>query len=228
MALTATYITTLSTTSNSSTNYDLGNVTVPADGLLVVGVSCRSDATPRSITGVSLGGGAADIVVTTEEATNASVIAAREVQAGDRNVTVTVSGSFVHNCAAHCYLLTGYLSATPVDTDVIKDDTTNPNSLTLDYPENGVGIYVANRDGSGALADWSAAAENFDSFVDTGRRVCANKTASGAGNEETVTFAAASDAWSFLGAVWEPAPPQRTPLDSPIFGGMFSPLLAGI
>lgn len=106
------------TNGTNQTTYDFGDVTVPADGLLVVVFTAYGDSS-RSVSSVSIGGSPADGLVTGTASFSKSAIGWRVVSAGARNVTVALSGANGTNSGVTvaAYLVTGYSSATPTDTD---------------------------------------------------------------------------------------------------------------
>lgn len=215
-AVSVTYLTTLTSTASQSASYNFGNVTVPSDGLVVVVASVRSNITTRSINTISIGGTNGTIHASSGTSVNHSIaLGSREVAAGDRNITITISGSCL-NGVANVYLVTGHKSATPVDADIAYYTTEQTGTLVLDYAAaNGVGVYGLHRDSSGNSPTWTDATRDYVSFIGTGTRSSANRTASGAGVSQSITFTAATNSWAVVGATWESAgvtPVTRSPL----------------
>lgn len=201
MALSLTYITTLSSATDAST-YNFGNVTAASDGLLICVVVSRS-ASSTSVSSVSIGGTNGTIAVQNTSVNNAAAIATRAVSAGAHNVTVNFGATMVR-CGCGVYLLTGYNSATPVDTDVgqASGATSNARVMTLDFPTNGVAVY-GNFHGITDVTAWSAATEDYDASPESNARFSfAHKTASGAGNTETASWATLINDCG-VAAVWQ-------------------------
>ncbi len=123
MALTLQYISSAASTADQTT-YDFGNFSAGSDGLMIVVTGGRA-ATDRTVSSVSIGGTNGTIHVTSNANGNALVIASRVVSAGSQDVSVTFSAGVLR---AWCsvYLLTGYSSTTPADTDAANNADTPP------------------------------------------------------------------------------------------------------
>lgn len=121
------------TSSANLTTYDFGNVTVPTDGLLVVVFTAYGDSS-RSVSSMSIGGSAVDGSVTGTGSFSKSAIGWRVVSAGTQNVTVGLSGANGTNpgATAAVYLVTGYTSATPTDTDAPANAVAASYSASVD------------------------------------------------------------------------------------------------
>lgn len=199
------YNTTLTNTSDLTT-YSMGNVTATQSCLLVVAVIGRVVG-GATVSSVSIGGSAASLVVATTSAEIPMAMYAREVSSGSQAISVTFSTGSLR-CIAIAWEVTDYNSATASDTDLNftaggSSGSTSRN-ITLDFPTNGMAIY-ANAHSSGENTVFGAATENIDTFVESALQIAgANKTASGAGNTETISWATTANA-SSVGAVWEPA-----------------------
>ena len=109
---------------------------------------------------VSIGGTNATIYGQAGDATsgtNVAAIVGRVVSAGSHNVTVVWGGAMTR-MAAGVYLVEGYASTTPYDVDVkTAGMLVFSLSSSLDYPDQGKGIYGACLSATGASATWSAA-----------------------------------------------------------------------
>lgn len=199
MAITLTYITTLTSDANNTT-FNFGDATIPGDGCVVVGISGRSGSN-RVVSSVDVGGSAADVRVATASSTNACAIATRAVTAGDRAISVTFNGSMVR-AAVSVWLMTGHASEVPIDTDSAIGTSTS-SSLTMDFPSSGRAVYVIHTQGATDIT-WGTATQRYDELIEaTSRHSVADKVASGAGNSETINFA--SGTFGCVSAVWEPA-----------------------
>lgn len=224
-ALTLTYVTTLSSASDAS-SYNFGNVTAATDGLLVCVVVSRAGSA-QNVSSVSIGGTNGALPVSNSGLTNVAAIATRAVSAGDHNVTVNFSGTMAR-CGVGVYLLTGYASATPSDTDIGQSTgSANSRALTMDFPTGGKAVYGL-FDGNDSNVVWSAATENYDVSPEANARFSfANKTASGAGNTETATWTSAANEVG-VSAVWaEASTTVINPLSSSIPGSGLDPLNRG-
>lgn len=198
----ATYLGRLSSASGLTT-YNLGNISVPANGILVALVGSRA-ASARTISSVSLGGAAATVVGST---TNLDVagIAYVEVSAGNNNVTVVFSGA-MNRCGVDLFLITGYKSATPTSTSATSSSSTSTTyTLTLNYNKNSVGVYT--RYHNGISATWSGATEDADAELDTGAIMSTGhiyKYVEESGYVETITSAGTSAGGTAgAGGSWE-------------------------
>lgn len=198
--MTLAYINTVRISSNL-TIYDFGSFSAASDGLLIAVISAgRGGST--SVASVTIGGSAAALNVNPTTSRNAVGIASREVAAGSHNVTVTLSTGCL-NGAVSVFLLTGYSSAIPADTDSQETASGTSLGLSLDFPTNGIAVYGVICEATGDIT-WSAASEDADATIESPRAgAAAHKTASGAGNTETVSFA--SSAAAAVAAVWAPA-----------------------
>lgn len=200
MALTLTYI-GANTSGTNATTYDFGNFTAASDGLMIVFAGGRS-ASAHTLSSISIGGSAGSLVGGGASAIQSGAIGYRVVSAGANNVTVTFSAGILR-AGVQVYLLTGYASATPYDSDVQTGNS--PLTATLDFPANGVAVYGALSNGA-AGTTWSAASEDADTTITdnvNANIASAHKTASGAGNTETATKSTVEMVLS--AAVWEPA-----------------------
>lgn len=203
MALAQTFLGFLSSTSDLTT-YSLGTVSPASSGLLVVIALSRSGSS-ITITDISIGGVSSTLVVTGAADQNPGAMGALVVTAGTHAISVTHSAGAVR-CGAACYLLTGYNSATPVSTSVNTGGIgLTSSALALDYPAaGGIGLYGAIHTNTNAHS-WSAATSDHDTSVEAVVRMgSAHKTASGAGDSETVSWTTSATR-TFLGAVWEPS-----------------------
>ena len=224
-ALTLTYVTTLTSASDAS-SYNLGNVTAATDGLLVCVVVSRA-GTAQNVSSVSIGGTNGALPVSNSGVTNVAAIATRAVTAGSHNVTVNFTGTMAR-CGVGVYLLTGYASETPSDTDIGQSTSSNSRALTMDFPTGGKAVYGL-FDGNDSNVVWSAATENYDASPEANARFSfANKTASGAGNTETATWSAAANEVG-VSAVWaEASTAVVDPLSTSIPGSSADPLTGTI
>lgn len=223
-APTLTYITTVSS-GTDATSYNFGNVTAASDGVIVCVAMARSGSNGE-ISTVSIGGTNGALHGGNTGANNFGVVATRAVSAGAHNITVTTSVTAVR-CLVGVYLLTGYDSATPDDTDVGQSASATNRVLTLDYPSNGVGVYGAFHSNANANS-WSSATENNEVFLESnGQFAVAQKSASGAGNTETVSWTSATNEFG-IGAVWGDSTTPRDPLSASIPGVSRDPLTGTI
>lgn len=192
------------TSTSDLTTYNLGSVVAPAAGLMVVCVCCRTGGGGVTLSSATIGGVAADIRVAGPSNQNGAAIITAVVAPGSNAVSVTWSGGALR-CAAYCYLIESYASAVPDDTDIVTTGTGTTTVATLDYPTNGVGIYMQVAGGGVFSVSWSAASEDYDAVTESFLSLAtANKIATGSGNTETTTTTSGT-ARRLLAAVWGPA-----------------------
>jgi hypothetical protein len=185
------------------TVFDYGNFNAPEAGLMVVVLSGYNTTAP-TISSVSIGGTNGTVHVQASGHQRVTLgIATREVSSGNQNVTVTFGSTSVISRVS-VYLLTGYDSATPTDTDFQYLDGVTSRTATLDFPADGIAVYGFQHQ-SNTTTSWGAASEDYDVNTENVNFSSAHKTASGAGNTETATASATNARTSIIGAVWAPA-----------------------
>jgi len=196
----------ISTTDASS--YNFGNFTAASSGLMVVATAATGvSGGSRTLTSISIGGSSGNVVVDHAGASLAvpTCIVAREVSAGNNNVTVTWSNSMAR-CTVGVWLITDYHSAAARDVDYSYNSSgaATTISATLDYHSYGVGIYVVRYGTGGGGFSWSAASERYDvSPESTGRDAYADKQLSSVtlADVETATGDSVANR-SMAAAVW--------------------------
>lgn len=187
-----TYITTGSSSADQTTYNAIASCSAATDGLMIVGVAGTASAS-RTVSSLSIGGTNGTIHVNPSGDAGPSAIVSRAVTAGAQSINVTFSGG-VSRAAVSCWLLTGYASATPDDTDGQNvNDANTSHSATLDLAANGIAVFVAVRNNSTAGgSSWSSATERSDVEIESNPTTftSADKTTSSAiaGHTETVTW----------------------------------------
>lgn len=147
---------------STAASISFGNFTVPAGGgLLVALITCHADAS-RTMSSVSIGGSAATLHATHgASSTRKAAIASRVVAAGAHNVSAVLSGGNGNSARnfCGCWLLTGYLSATPTFAQFFYNGAGNLSiSRTHDAPSNAVALYQVNE--NGGTPSWSSAIQD--------------------------------------------------------------------
>lgn len=192
-------------TSNADDSfYDFGNFVVPADGLLIVGALGRNtNGANITVASVSIDGSAAPMFVNPAGSSTPVAIAALPVLAGNRNVSISLSGG-VLRAAAAAWLMTNYSSALPFDVDGTNSGNVTSASATLDVAKGGATVFMHmhnNDAGSYSTASNSVAPSTIEggSIIQPGHLL---PTASVAGHVETVSWGGASRASGIAAASW--------------------------
>lgn len=181
-----------------------GNFVVPSAGLLVALLTCHG-AYSRTMSSVSIGGSAATLHATHgASGTRKAAIASRLVSAGTYNVTAVLSGlngtSPRNFCG--CWLLTDYISATPVFAQYNYASSTTLVSVTQDIPKYAAALYQVSETDS--LPTFTSAA--VDSLEDTGPHRCywASRRVKTPepGHVETATYGGSGTHLLFNAAIW--------------------------
>lgn len=152
--------------SNSYTfsSQDFG--TAEAGRYIIIGIISRKSTTAATITGVTIGGVTATIVVQrTNTITNTDVagIAIALVPDGATgNIVVTFSATMLR-CAISVYRAVGLSSATPTDSD---GSTASAPSVALDVPAGGFAIGMALTSAT-TTTSWTGLTENVDATLET-------------------------------------------------------------
>jgi hypothetical protein len=196
------YLTSRTNTADDTT-YNLGDVNIPSDGLVIIGVPANVQPTA-----VSIGGAPAEFNVNHGAGSRWSAIASREVTAGDHNITVSF-GSTASRCSAHVFLLPAgsYASATPIDTGAVHMATASSVPIAMDYGSSGLGIYAILYLTPSAVG-WSDASEEYDSALESSRTAAAWRIGSGS-LTETATPSGGTPNTAMAGAVWAPSVAAR-------------------
>jgi len=199
-----TYLGPLSLVSTTN-SFNLGNIAVPKDGLLIVAAGKRGGSDGVTAVSVSIGGSNGSIAVTPTAARqdSASVIAAREVSAGNNNITINWSGNGAA-CAAFCYLMTGFASATAAAFDGINADTFGTSiNATFTLPANSAAVYMALHNNTNATS-WANAVLDDDLTVNSVRYSSASLVTAAELVSRTATASwSGSVARAIVGAVYQ-------------------------
>lgn len=188
-------------------SFNFGNFNAPSPGLMVVvAMGARSLNANRSVSSVSIGGtnGAIYVSQNVSGKSSANSIAGRAVSSGNQNVTVNFSGNMDFASVA-VFLLTGYSSETPTDTDNGSSSGASA-TYTLDFATNSIAVYGMSHLAPTESTSWPAATGVLNANANSVcRHAAAHKTASGAGNTEVPTWTSSVSA-NRLAAVWDSAP----------------------
>jgi hypothetical protein len=192
-----TFINSASSTANAS-SYDFGNFTAPTAGLMVVAALPQGGSS--NVSAINIGGVAGALLAATNSDTPRA-LGWREVSAGDHNVTVVCTGSFFR-AAIGVWLLTGYQSATPTDTDTPSFATSTSVSASINVQAGGAVIVAGSVVNTNGI-NWTNATEDFDIAVESAARMSGASllsataqtgltiTQSGTGSNQRVIIAAA-------------------------------------
>lgn len=202
MALTKTFLGTLFSAADQAT-YSLGNIAVPDDGLLLIGVVGKTTTT-RAATVLSIGGASVTLYGTTTTSNRWAFFGFRDVTAGNHAIEVTWNGA-ITGCEIGAWLIEGLPSLTPVHANSAYFGN-NPNiALSLDYPASkGIGFYALTKNLTSAVS-WSAATEDIEETYESPQIAAfATRSATGTVSETASWTSNASGVLS--GIVIEEAP----------------------
>lgn len=174
------------TTDGSSFNH--GNFNAPRAGLMVV-VQCggRENLVPE-ISSISIGGSNGTLITSPVD-DQVTTIGYRAVSAGNNAVVCTFTGSTMRLNVVNVFLLTGYKSATPADSDSASEWSASSRNLGLTIPSGGVALYGVASFATGGGISWSSATERYDATVDSLLRIGVASLQNTYGSHtETVTF----------------------------------------
>lgn len=188
----------VATSGDNAATFDFGNFSAPRDGLMIV-LFVSNGGTARTVSTVSIGGVNGGIHLSNPSQTTKYAVASRIVSAGNNNVTVTLSGTggSAATNAASVWLLTGYVSATPSDTDASAQATDTSRVVTFTIPARGVAVYGMTHSSLNAVT-WSSATERYDSSVSFADKATAAEIIDHA---ETVSWSGSTSCLAF-GASW--------------------------
>jgi hypothetical protein len=158
----ADFVSTLTSSSNLTT-YNLGDVVIPADGLVVVVLSTVGNSSV-TLSSITVGGTAATILATT--ANNTAVGRGLvEKAAGTHNLTVVLSGA---RGTSPGLVVTVYLlqnaNVTPLSTVTYDHANASSRTITLTTVDGGFAIYtycIRNNNDAG----WSQGTSLYDNTV---------------------------------------------------------------
>ena len=166
-----TFISNVSQNTTATTWNPSGTFSVPYDGLLVVAGGCWMDGgATRTITSMDIGGNSGTPESRVTNATyNPCAIRVLEVSAGDIDVTMTINSSGTARWHMAAWLLRGYQSTTPYDTEAnASTSNSSSKSVTMNLPEDGVAV-IMHTHWQTSGTSWTNATEEFDAVVDAGR-----------------------------------------------------------
>lgn len=125
-----------------ATSISFGNFVAPSAGLLVTLLTCFG-ADNRSMNSVSIGGTNGTLHLTNGVSTRKVAVASRVVAAGTHNITAVLggtNGTSPRNFCG-CWLLTNYMSATPVFTEFNYASSTTSVAATHTMPSYAAAFY---------------------------------------------------------------------------------------
>jgi hypothetical protein len=187
----------------SATTYNFGDFSAPTAGLMVVVFTARG-GNSHTVSSISIGGTNGGLVQEATAAGRKVAIGYREVPAGNNNVTVTLSGSNGANphAVASVWFLSGYVSATPHDSDAPAQVTATSQVVTLDLPVGGFAAFGIARENSDTIT-WSSATElnEWAINLNSSAHASISPTVSTVNHAETITLGT-SRALKSIGASW--------------------------
>lgn len=196
------------TTADTGPTASFGPFTIPTGGGLVVALITCHGADSRTMTQVTFGGLVGTLHATHgASGTRKAAIASHVVPAGNWSIVSTLSGnngtSPRNFCG--CWLLSGYLSATPVFAQYAYNGNTNLSiGITHDIPGRAALFYQANEI-SAVDPTWTAA--QLDGSVTAGSGARSHwasriSPAPGTGVTETATYASGATHLLMNAAIW--------------------------
>jgi hypothetical protein len=205
--------------SSSTTTYNLASVPFgqPAqERYIVCGVTAeRAAPTTYGIASATIGDVAADVIAAVEETTggiDSYMIIAKTPSGSSGTVSITFNSGQVF-CHVGLWRVTGIASATPFDTALAVGD---PTTLSIDVPNNGIVIGVAQNATSGTVFATTGVTENYDVSFDGSRHVGGSVAGLSSQTGRVVTFNGASADCSGCCASWEMAPESLVVAASPM------------
>ncbi|MDC9822983.1 hypothetical protein PRN20_04505 [Devosia sp. ZB163] len=201
--VTLTYLTHL-TNNSDTTNYSLGNVSVPRAGLLAYIVYGRGTGVGNSWSSSTIGGGSATRHAFTSNGRNPIAIFSREVSAGTHAVAA-VCASALNRAGADLWLIENYRSTTPTSTDLTDGDASasGSRSVTLSsIKRGGCGIYAGLNNQEVDAWSWSGATERFDAGTGEVRMSAADKETASLLSSNVVSASFGSGFGCIAGASW--------------------------
>ena len=146
-------------------NQSLGDAA--SNRYIIVTVYCRrAETTPTSISGITVGGVSATVVVSQQHiATNQLLvaIAIAAVPTGTTGDVVVTFSQSQNRCVIGMYRVTGLNSATAHDT---ASSTADPTTGNLDIPAGGVAVAMSAH-GFAETASWTNLDEDFDIEIES-------------------------------------------------------------
>lgn len=197
------------TTANTGPNSSFGPFTVPTGGGLMVALITCHGVESQTMSHVTFGGLVGTLHATHGGAssTRKAAIASKVMAAGSWSIVSTLSGnngtSARNFCG--CWLLTGYLSATPAFAQYAYNGNTNLSiGITHDIPGRAALLYQVNEINA-VDPTWTAALLNGSITAGTGARshwASRISTSPKSGHVETATFASGATHLLMNAAVW--------------------------
>jgi hypothetical protein len=170
-----------------------------ADRYIVVGVSAVERlANPKNISGVTINGSAATIVINSGGTFHESALAIAAVPGGSTGSIVVTTTGF-NRFVIGVYRLVGLVSAVPHDTG-FNATTSGEVGVDLDIPAGGVGLGAASFWGTTALAPWVGLTSNYDVSPGSLARGSTAEYISVAGGVEHVDIAVHNSGADFVAA----------------------------
>lgn len=185
----------------------LGTFNAATAGLIVVAGGIGDRDGSDNITSVSIGGSAGTLLITAGDVENRAFIAYREVIAGNHEVVVDFDATTANHSPANAvtvFLVTGYSSATPHDTDITAHSGgVATRNVTLDLSAGGAAFYGFCKQNNTVIG-WSAATETAEASGGSGRAAAAAyklTPSTVAGNVETISWTTNANN-AAVGASW--------------------------
>lgn len=188
---------------SDQTNYTFTGVNIGGPGLIVV--VAHGGGGTRTLSSLTIGGVAANIIAATNGSLNpCAVIAWLRVASGTTaDIVVGWSGG-QNRCAIEVYRITGNLSDAPAAATQQQSSATTALSINLAIPAGGAAVVGASHVSSGAFT-WTNLTADYDVTVDTsGNTQCSGGHFSKYNGVTplAITAAATSSAMSLSGASW--------------------------
>ena len=206
---TVAYVTSATTSGSGATaTYTSTSIgTASNDRLVVVGATCDSAAgVANQITSITIDGNSATIHENPSGGRAPTAIASLLVTSGTTATIVVTASASCNRQSIDVWNLTNYLSATPYSVSGGQNLSTTGTSVavTLDLPDNGAALFVAQRRGSSETMNWSSATEDSQYGLFNNRITAAHKTTSNSisSHTETVSWTTTNITRGLSGVSW--------------------------
>jgi hypothetical protein len=184
------------------TTYTFSNNTLgtPTSDRLVVVALHRDGSSATQVNSCTIGGVSATVLNATGSASCA--LAWAVVPNGATGDIVVTFNNTSGRCFIGVWTITGYDSATPIDTAAVNAATATTHTVNLDLPEFGVGIVGVTLGGS-FTNSWNVGTERYDTNPESLCTASAVDVEGGAGLAQNITTTHTSDVGAIVGAVWQ-------------------------
>lgn len=186
----------------SNTTFTFGSVSVPRAGLLVLAMGAvkGSPVSARQFSSFTVDGNAGVVDVTSNNSVTSAIGHYEMLAAGTVSIAVTMSAACIE-CSIDVYLVEGYTNTAPYSSNQNAGTSGTTSAISLNYPDNSIGIFHGNC-GVGSGISWSSATEDNDALVSAYPYACAHLEKSVAATSVTETITHSNGYRALAGAVF--------------------------